>query len=82
MTKALEKGKAVAAGLISSLKQTLVELLSALSHGDLDRLVSLVKDGSPLELFIDRLLVVVFWVLLVLPLILVPVYYLSLGLLR
>lgn len=80
--KAVEKGRATAAGLVSSLRQTLVELLSALSHGDLDKLVSLVKDGSPLELFIDRLLSVVFWVLLVMPLILVPVYYLSLGLLR
>jgi hypothetical protein len=82
LKRATTVARTTALGILAPLKQTLLELGLAIRHGDLNRLVSLLKDGSPLEQLIDRLLVVVFWLLLILPVILVPIYYLGLGLLR
>ncbi len=72
--------KATAASLVSSLAQTLTALLRALKHRKSSELVALVREGSPLERFVDELLSVAFWILVLAPVILVPLYFLLVSL--
>ncbi len=65
--------------ILSSLKATIVDLLAAVRQRSLARLVALLREGSPLEDLVNNLLVAVFWVLVLAPLILIPLYYLALS---
>ncbi len=67
--------------LVSSLRATLVALWVAIRERSPRKLVALLKEGSPLEEFIQSLLAAVFWVLLFAPVIIVPFYYLWLSVL-
>ncbi len=67
---------------VSSLSKTLSELGSALKTGSGSRAFSLLREGSPLESFLDSLLSLVFWVLVLSPFILFPVVYLFVSLMR
>ena len=77
---ALSVGKGLVWGILSSLKLTLLAIVAALRLQSLSILVALLKEGSPLESLIDDLLTLVFWVLILAPVILVPIYYLGLSL--
>jgi hypothetical protein len=77
----LGRVRQLALDIFSAFKQTLVDLARAVKSRNLTKLVALVKEGSPFESLLDRLLVVVFWVLVALPMVLVPIYYLALSLL-
>lgn len=68
--------------LLSSLKGTLFELAGALRARSGSRIVALISEGSPLESFVDSLLGLVFWVLILAPLVLVPVLYLLMSFMR
>ena len=63
----------------SSLKSTVGELIAAIKHRSLTRFVNLFREGSPLEDLIDSILLPVFWVLVLAPVLLVPLYYLALS---
>lgn len=65
--------------LLSSLKGTLLELAGALRARSGSRIVALISEGSPLESLFDSLLGLVFWVLILAPLVFVPVLYLLLS---
>jgi hypothetical protein len=71
--------KRIVVSIVSSLKATLVSLGAAMRQRSLSRLLDLLKEGSPLEDLIDSVLVAVFWVLLLAPVLLVPLYYLALS---
>lgn len=67
---------------LKSLRETVSALADALKQRSVRKLVALVSEGSPLESFIQRALGLAFWVLIVAPILLVPVYYLILTLVR
>ena len=66
--------------IISSLRQTIIAIATALRLRSLTTLIGLLKEGSPLESLVNNVLSAVFWVLLVAPVVLVPIYYLALSL--
>ncbi|MDV3293747.1 MAG: hypothetical protein LYZ70_05705 [Nitrososphaerales archaeon] len=68
--------------LLSSLRGTLFELAGALRARSGSRIVALISEGSPLESFFDSLLGLVFWVLILAPLVFVPALYLLLSFMR
>jgi len=68
--------------ILTSLLGTVSELASALRSRSGSRAVSLLREGSPLESFVDSLLILVFWVLVLSPFILFPVVYLFMSLMR
>jgi hypothetical protein len=68
--------------IVSSLTRTLSDLGVALRTRSSSKLVGLVREGSPLESFLDSLLSLVFWVLLLSPLFLVPALYLIVSFAR
>jgi adenylate kinase len=72
----------VVVSIISSLKATLLHLGAAIRQHSLAKLLDLLKGGSPLEDLIDSVLVAVFWVLLLAPALLVPIYYLALSVMQ
>ncbi|MBI3859214.1 MAG: hypothetical protein HY296_03095 [Thaumarchaeota archaeon] len=65
--------------ILSSLTETLKSIFEALRERKLSKLVSLLKEGSPLEKLIDNVLLTVFWVLVVAPVVLAPLYFLALS---
>jgi len=67
---------------LSSLKRTLLDLGSALRSRSGRKAMSLLREGSPLESFVDSLLTLVFWVVVLTPFILFPVVYLFMSLTR
>lgn len=67
---------------VSSLSKTLSELGSALKTRSGSRAFSLLREGSPLESFLDSLLSLVFWVLVLSPFVFFPVVYLFVSLMR
>lgn len=71
--------KRVVVSIVSSLKATLLHLWAAVRQHSLARFLDLLKEGSPLEDLIDSVLVAVFWVLLLAPVLLIPIYYLALS---
>lgn len=68
--------------MASSLANTVSELGSALKTRSGSRAFSLLREGSPLESFVDSLLSLVFWVLVLSPFIFFPVIYLFMSLMR
>jgi hypothetical protein len=70
--------------ILSSIKISLIKTISALGssvrHRRTAELVSLLKEGSPLESLIDSVASAAFWVLALAPVLLVPVYYLLITL--
>ncbi len=68
--------------ILSSLKGTLLELGGALRARSGSRIVALISEGSPLESFVGSLLGLVFWVLILAPLVFVPVLYLVMSFMR
>ena len=69
-------------GILSSLKRTGAELGSAVKTRSGSRAFSLLREGSPLESFVDSLLTLVFWVVVLTPFILFPAAYLFMSLAR
>ncbi len=67
--------------IITSLKATLLDLVGAIRQRSLSKLIGLLKEGSPLEDLINNLLIAVFWVLVLAPVLLIPIYYLTLSVL-
>ncbi len=67
---------------VSSLVSTLSELGSAVRNRSGARAVSLLREGSPFESFVDSLLTLVFWVLVLTPFVLFPIVYLFMALMR
>ncbi len=72
--------RGTATSLWSSLAQTADALIRALKHRKGSEVVDLVKEGSPLERLVESLLSVAFWVLVLAPVLLVPLYYLLVSL--
>jgi len=68
--------------ILSSLTATLRELGSAVKSRSGSKAVSLIREGSPLESFVDSLLTLVFWVVVLSPFIFFPVVYLFMSLMR
>lgn len=68
--------------ILSSLSKTAGELASALRSRSGSRAASLLREGSPLELFVKSLLTLVFWVVVLSPFIFFPVVYLFMTLMR
>jgi len=68
--------------ILSSLKMTVSDLASALKSRSGPKAMSLLREGSPLESFVDSLLTLVFWVVVLTPFILFPVVYLFMALAR
>jgi len=68
--------------IASSLKGTLSYLFIALRTRNGSKLVALLKEGSPLESLLDSTLALVFWVLILAPLMLLPVIYLLMSFMR
>ena len=67
---------------LASLVRTLSELGSAVKSRSGSRAFSLLREGSPFETFVDSLLTLVFWVLVLTPFVLFPVVYLFMALMR
>jgi hypothetical protein len=65
---------------LSSLKSTISEVESAVKHRRPSILIGLLREGSPLEALVNSVVSAVFWVLVLAPVFLVPVYYLLLSL--
>jgi hypothetical protein len=65
---------------LQSLKSTISEAGSAVRHRRVDALVGLLKEGSPLETLVNSVASALFWVLVLAPILLVPVYYLLVSL--
>jgi len=68
--------------ILSSLLRTLSDLATALKTGSGSKAFSLLREGSPLESFVDSLLTLVFWVVVLTPFVLFPVVYLFMALMR
>jgi hypothetical protein len=66
----------------SSLGRTLDELVGALRSRSKSGVVALVSEGSPLESLLDSVLALVFWVLLLAPLLVLPAVYFFISFLR
>jgi hypothetical protein len=66
--------------IFSSLKLTASEVAAALRHRRPSELAALAREGSPLELLIQSVLSVAFWVLVLAPVLIVPAYYLLISL--
>jgi len=66
--------------IFSSLRLTLSAIASSARHRSTSELLALIKDGSPLELFIKGLLSAAFWVLVLAPVLIVPAFYLLVSL--
>jgi len=77
-----QESKSTILGIVQSLKSTIATLLAALKEKSLAKLLSLLYDGSSLEDLVDGVVVVACWVLLLLPVILVPIYYLAVTLMK
>ncbi len=75
----LSFAKLAVGSILYSLKATLVHIVGAIRQRSLTKLVELLKEGSPLEDLINNLLVAVFWVLVLAPVLLAPIYYLALS---
>ncbi len=68
--------------ILSSLAGTLSDLASALRTRSGSKAFSLLREGSPLEAFVDSLLSLVFWIVVLTPFVLFPVVYLFMALMR
>ena len=68
--------------ILSSLKGTLGSILAAVRMRSGSKLVGLLMEGSPLESLVDSGLTLVFWVLVLSPLVLVPLVYLGMSFMR
>jgi len=74
------EGVSLVKKILNSLMQTVKTLISALKEKSFGKLLSLFYDGSSLEDLVDQVVVVACWVLLILPMVLVPIYYLGITL--
>jgi hypothetical protein len=70
----------VAKSIWSSFLQTLHALTAAIRNRRGSDIVALAREGSPLEGLIENLLSAAFWILVLAPVLLVPVYYLIIAL--
>lgn len=68
--------------ILSSLVGTLSDLAAALRTRSGSKAFSLLREGSPLESFVDSLLTLVFWVIVLTPFVLFPIVYLFMALMR
>ena len=68
--------------ILSSLAATFRELGSAVRTRSGSKAVSLIREGSPLESFVESLLTLVFWIVVLSPFIFFPVIYLFMSLMR
>ncbi len=66
--------------IADSLSQTVAAIVSALRHRNTSEFAAIIKEGSPLERLVDSLLSAAFWVLVLAPVLLVPLYFLLLSL--
>lgn len=55
-------------------------MIGALRRRSGTDVIALIKEGSPLERLVESLLSAAFWVLALMPFLLVPIYYLVLSL--
>lgn len=66
--------------ILTSLRDTLSALAAAVRRRNSSDLAALIMEGSPLEGFVDNLLSAAFWILVLAPVLLVPIYYLAVSL--
>ncbi len=74
------EGKRLLTDIMTQLITTLFSLLTALQEKSLKKVVDLFRDGSPVELLVDDVVAVACWALVVLPMVIIPVYYLAVTL--
>jgi len=74
--------KNVVWSILSSLKKTLLALIWALDHRSLQMVYAIFSDGSPLETLVDNVLALAFWILFLVPFVLVPIFFLALSFMR
>ena len=68
--------------ILNSLLGTLSDLATALRMRSGSKAFSLLREGSPLESFVDSLLSLVFWIVVLTPFVLFPVVYLFMALMK
>lgn len=80
MTSFVGSVRGIVSPIWSSLTQTVSALIGALRRRSGTDVIALIKEGSPLERLVESLLSAAFWVLALMPFLLVPIYYLVLSL--
>jgi hypothetical protein len=71
------EGKRLLDDIMTQLITTTFLLITAVKERSMKKGIDLLRDGAPVELLIDDVVEVVCWVLVVLPMLLIPVYYLG-----